>query len=58
MQFDNHFGPFDVAAPSPGTPEVTQRTQKYFAFAKHAFVYMADQEYLTRKSILKTFNLS
>lgn len=58
MQLDNHFGPSYVAATSLGNPEVMQTLKKHSAFTRCAFVYMTDQEYLTKRAILKTFNLS
>lgn len=58
MQFDNHFGLSYVAATSLGNPEVMQALTKYFAFTRCTLIYMTDQECLTKRTILKTFNLS
>lgn len=56
IHFYNYFEPFSVAANSLGPPEVRQALKK---FLLHQTYSPHDRpKYLTKKIILKTFNLS
>lgn len=52
------FWPSYVVSTSLDNPEVMQTLKKYSAFTRCTFVYMTDQEYLTKRTILKTYSLS